>query len=450
MKKRKLLAIVMAVMMISSLTACGSNSGTSTDTTPTATTAATTDTTAATATPEPTKAAEATATSAPATDLETIELTMWGAEEDQTMLSEMVESFKAAYADKANFVINLGVESESTAKDTVLTDIEAAADVFAFADDQLNELVNAGALQAVQIDTDAIIAANGGADAGSVKAATSDGTLYAYPMTADNGYFMFYNKEYFTEDDVMSLDKMMEVAANAGKQITMQFDSGWYLYSFFQGAGLSLQLQPDGTNLCDWNSTTTAIKGVDVVQAMLDIAANPGFVSLGDAAFVTGVQDGSIIAGVNGTWNANVAAESWGDNYAATKLPTYTVAGQQVQMSSFAGYKLVGVNAYSDNVGWAMYLAEWITNYDNQVKRFEQRGLGPSNVEAGASDSVQASPAIAALAKQSLYATVQRVGGNYWSPTETFGAIIAAGNIDGTDLQTLVDNMVDGITAPVQ
>ncbi len=447
MKKRKVLAIVMVVMMFAGLTACGKNTTTNSTATPTPTVAAATDT--ATATPEPTKEAEATATQAPAA-LETVELTMWGAEEDQTMLAEMVEAFKIAYADKANFVINLGVESESTAKDTVLTDIEAAADVFAFADDQLNELVNAGALQAVQIDTDAIIAANGGSEAGSVKAATSDGTLYAYPMTADNGYFMFYNKEYFTADDVMSLDKMMEVAANAGKQITMQFDSGWYLYSFFQGAGLSLQLQTDGTNLCDWNSATNAIKGVDVAQAMLDIAANPGFVSLGDAAFVTGVQDGSIIAGVNGTWNANVAAESWGDNYAATKLPTYTVAGQQVQMSSFAGYKLVGVNAYSDNVGWAMYLAEWITNYDNQVKRFETRGLGPSNVEAGASASVQASPAIAALAQQSLYATVQRVGGNYWSPTETFGAIMAAGNTDGTDLQTLLDNMVAGITAPVQ
>ena len=49
---------------------------------------------------------------------------------------------------------------------------------------------------------DAVVEALGGANAGSVLAATIDGKLYAYPATADNGYFMFYNKEYFTEDDV--------------------------------------------------------------------------------------------------------------------------------------------------------------------------------------------------------------------------------------------------------
>lgn len=65
-----------------------------------------------------------------------VALTVWGAEEDQTMLAEMIEAFKTAYADRANFTIELGVESEATCKDTILTDVEAAADVFAFADDQ--------------------------------------------------------------------------------------------------------------------------------------------------------------------------------------------------------------------------------------------------------------------------------------------------------------------------
>ena len=56
---------------------------------------------------------------------ETITLTMWGAEEDQALLGELVEEFKAAYPDQT-FDIQIGVESESTAKDTVLTDVEAA------------------------------------------------------------------------------------------------------------------------------------------------------------------------------------------------------------------------------------------------------------------------------------------------------------------------------------
>lgn len=47
---------------------------------------------------------------------------------------------------KLGIPVKIGVESESTAKDTILTDVEAAADVYSFASDQLIDLVNAGAL----------------------------------------------------------------------------------------------------------------------------------------------------------------------------------------------------------------------------------------------------------------------------------------------------------------
>ena len=60
---------------------------------------------------------------------ETVTIRVWGAEEDQTLLSELIEDFESEYPD-VNFNIELGVESESTAKDTILTDVEAAADVY--------------------------------------------------------------------------------------------------------------------------------------------------------------------------------------------------------------------------------------------------------------------------------------------------------------------------------
>ncbi len=379
---------------------------------------------------------------------ETVSLLVWvGDDADQAWISGVIDNFKAANPDTM-FDIQVGIQSESTAKDTVLTDITAAADVYTFADDQLGELVLAGALQPVALNPEDIIARN---SAGSISAATVDDMLYAYPATADNGYFMFYNKAFFTAEDVMTLDSMLSVAAGAGKYVSMEMSNAWYMYSFFAGAGLQMSLLPDGVNnQCNWNATDTPITGVQVTQAMLAIAQNPGFINQGDGEFVTGIKDGSVIAGVNGVWNANAAAEAWGEDYAATKLPTYTVAGEQVQMASFAGYKLVGVNAYSANVGWAMMFADYMTNEENQISRFVMRGQGPSNLVAAASDEVQAAPAIAALAQQSAYATTQRVGGNYWSPAATFGAVIYGGNADGTDLQTLLDNMVAGITATVE
>lgn len=377
----------------------------------------------------------------------TVDLAVWAAEEDQDMVKGWCDSFAAQYP-AVSFNFSVGVQSESTAKDTVLTDPEAAADVYSFAGDQLQDLVSAGALQSVAIHADEVKERVGGADSGAVAAASVNGTLYAYPATADNGYFMFYNKEYFSEEDVKTLDTMMKKAADNGKQITMQYDSGWYNLSFFIGAGFELTLNADGSNNCNWNKVSAdGILGIDVAQAMLDIAKNPGFVSLSDADFVTGIKEGNIIAGVNGTWNASVAAEAWGDNYAATCLPTYTCAGQQVQMASVAGYKMFGVNAYTANPGWAMLLAEYFTDEAQQIERFALREAGPANVKAAASEAVQANPAIAALALQSQFAILDGCeSGNYWAPTETFGAILAGGNADGTDLQTLLDNMVDGIT----
>ena len=356
----------------------------------------------------------------------------------------MIENFKAQYPD-VTFEITLGSESESTAKDTILSDVEAAADVFAFADDQINELVAAGALQEVSA-TYTYDVANENL-AGAVEAATVGGKLYAYPMTADNGYFMFYDSSVFTADDVQSLEKMIEVADAAGKKIAMDVSNGWYIYSFFQGAGYDLTLNDDGkTNSCTWNGAGAT----DVAQAIMDLFSTGVFIDLSDEEMATAIAEGTVAACVNGTWRAETASTAWGENYAATKLPTFNVAGTDYQMSSYSGYKLIGVNPYSKNIGWSMLLAEYLTNTESQTARFEARGLGPANIEAASSETVQSNPAIAALAAQAAYATPQRVGGSFWSPAETLGQILASGNPDGTDLQTLLDTAVEGITAPVE
>lgn len=313
-----------------------------------------------------------------ATAEETVALRVWvGDNADLPWINSVIENFKAAHPEKT-YDISVDIQAEGDCSKRVLNDTEAAADVFTFADDQFNSLMNAEALQQVVVDADEIIAANGGADAGAVQASTgADGNLYAYPATADNGYFMFYNKEYFTEEDVQTLDGMLAKAAAAGKYVGFPMSDPWYLYSFFQGAGLDMHVTEDGvTNTCNWNATDTEITGVQVMEALLAITSNPGFREANSDPFVAGVKDGSIIAGVSGTWNATVAQEAWGENYAACKLPTYTVAGKQVQMASFAGFKLVGVNPYSQNVYDAMLFAEFMTNEENQISRFEIRGQG--------------------------------------------------------------------------
>ena len=414
---KKAIALTLAGAMALSLAACGGS--------------------ASVAASEST-AAESAATGA----VEDVTLTMWGAEEDQDLLRQISDKFIEENKDKVNLTINIGVQSESECKDTVLNDPEAAADVYAFADDQLNQLVAAGALQEIpaEMNLEDVKTRNSPA---SVDAATIDGKLYAYPLTADNGYFMFYDSSFYTEEDVKSLDTMLEKAAAAGKKVSMDLANGWYLYSFYAGAGLELGLNEDGvTNFCNWNEAP----GADVTQAIIDIAKNPGFVSLKDESFTGELKAGNLVAGVNGTWRANDAAEVWGDNYAACKLPTYTLNGEQVQMASFSGFKLIGVNRHSKNVGWAMLLADYVTNEENETLRFEMRGQGPSNLKALEN---AASPALSAVVAQSEFASLQRVGNNFWTPAESLGSILAKGNAEGKDTQALVDEAVAGITAPV-
>ena len=436
MKKRTLSFLLAATMVAASITGCGSAS-TSTGSASNASSNASASAAGAVASDDAIKNLIA-ATSGP------VDLRVWASEEDQDLTTKLLDEFKTLYPE-VTFNIELGKESESNAKDDILKDIEAAPDVFAFADDQVNELVKAGALMEVPAATYTYDVRSENV-ATSVEAASLNGQLYAYPMTADNGYFMFYDSSVLTADDVKSLDTMIEKAKAAGKKIAMPVNDAWYIYSFFKGAGLDLTLNDDGTNNCTWN----AQGGTDVCQAIIDLCATGVFVNMSDQEQATALANGELCAAVNGTWRAESAKEAWGDNYSAAKLPTFTCGGKQVQMSSFSGYKLVGVSKHSTNPGWAMLLAEYLTSEAAQTARFEARGLGPANLKAASSEAVKAEPAISALAEQIQYATVQRVGGQYWSPAATLGDILAQGNPEGKDLQALLDDAVAGITAPVQ
>lgn len=292
---------------------------------------------------------------------ETIKLTVWGAEEDQDLLKELTDKFQEKYADQ-KFDIQIGVESESTAKDTILTDVEAGADVYAFADDQLTDLVKAGALLKLDDYAEALQLVDTTLD--DVKAANVEGAI-----------------------DAASWDSLLEAADKAGKKVGMTLASG------------------------------------------------------------------NLVACVSGTWDAITAQDVFGDGYAATKLPTFTVGDKQVQQGSVAGYKYVGVNGYSENSGWAVLLAEYFTNEESQQMFFDQRESGPSNKNVAASDSVQENVALAALSAQSEYAQAQKVGGKYWDSAQTFGELVAQGTLSADDdnaIQEALDNLVDGVTAPVE
>ena len=366
-----------------------------------------------------------------AAQADSVTLKVWDGQDDQEILKELCEAYAAEHQENT-YTFEYGVVGTADASARYLEDPAAAADVFIYPDDQLIRLVQADALYEVTRNHDEIVAAN---SQGSVNAATYKGVLYGYPETSDNGYFLFYDKSVLTEEDVRTLDGILAAAEKAGKKFNFDVANGWYISSFFIGNGCIITLDENGSQICDFNNAD-GLAAAEAIQAMCN---HPAFLP-GDQNILTGTIGDSVCAGVCGTWIADAVKERLGDNYAACKLPTFTCNGEQVQMGSFGGCKILGVNTQSENPVEAMQLAEFLTSEASQLRRFEVRGYGPSNLAVAASDAIAADPALAALAAQSDFAITQLIIGDFWTPATAFGNELIANQQN--DLQALLDQWV--------
>lgn len=420
---KKILALLLTVGMVLGLFAgCGNS-----NTTPAGTAAAANPTAA-----NPTAAAAADSLDG------TYDITVWVSE--MAGVKELTEQqIKDFMEENPGIVINATIEgvTELDSATQMITSVEDGADLFCFAQDQLARLVQAGAL--TKLGTKAAAEVTELNDSGAVAAATVGSDMWCYPMTSDNGYFLYYDKSVFTEDDLKTLDGILAAANAAGKKVHMDVSNGWYLASFFLGNGCTLTIE-DGKQVIDFNNAN----GLAAAEAIRAFCNDPAFVTGDDSVLAGGIGD-AIACGVSGTWVASAIQEKLGDNYGCCKLPTFTCDGKQVQMGSFLGCKIYGVNSQTAYPVDAMELAEFLTSEQSQLERYEALNYGPSNVAALASDAVASNLALRALAEQSNYAVTQLVLGGFWVPAEAFGAELEAHTT--ADLQMLLDQLVEQATA---
>lgn len=444
-KRKKLVALLMvAILCIASLTACGSKKD-SKDASSNKT-----ENGAKKESGDSKESSEAEGDTAKATTptLKDAKLKVWGPQEQQDTLAKLCDQFKALHKE-ANIEIDYGVVSESDAKTEVLKDASAAADVFTFASDQIAELQAAGALYRVTLDKDAIVAAN---SEGSIKASTVNGEMYGYPSSAET-YFMYYDKSKYTEDEIKNLNTM--VKKDLGKGITnFSFDSdnGWYLSAFFFAAGCQL-FGADGTDAtqCDFNNA----QGLLVGKYLLELAQNKKVKNHDDALLLKAFETGKLGASLTGTWNADAIKKSLGDNFGVAKLPTITLSdGKDYQLSGMANFKLYGVNSQTKHPAEAMALAEFLTSKDAQKVRFEKHSAAPTNLELANDSSIMSTnAAVQALTEASQVATLQTSipqVGNFWTPAEALGTGINDGSVTDANLQEKLDAFVKSVLATLK
>ena len=357
------------------------------------------------------------------------EIEVWVADATVEFTKAQLEAFKATSDEYANLTFKVEPVGEGDAASNMITDVEGGADVYAFAQDQLARLVAAGALIDVLPENAEIVKAEN--DAGSVAAAMMGDMMYAYPMTSDNGYFLYYDKSVVT--DPSTLEGIIAQCEAAGKNFYFEINNGWYIPAFFFGAGCTLTYDSDANgNLIACNCDYASENGLKALKAIIEMCKSPSFVngSAADKATNFGAM-------VTGTWNAATLQGMLGENYAAVKLPT--AAG--FQLGGFGGFKLVGVKPQTDEDKLAVCdaVALYLTSGAVQQARYEAVGFGPSNLAAQQSEAVKADVALSALASQLQYCIGQgQYPGDYWTLAGAMGDSVMADEYDNmTDEQLM-------------
>ena len=429
MKKRVLSLVMSTAMVASVLTACGSSAE-----------APATDNNAA-ATETKTEAAAATTEAAATeevTDYGTGEIKVWVAENVQTFTQDQIKAFQDANPQYAGYTVTVEPVGEGDASSNMITDVEGGADIYGFAQDQLARLVSAGALMPITGDYATAVTTNN--DAGAAAAATMSDTVFAFPLTSDNGYFLYYDKSVVT--DPTSLDAIVADCEKAGKNIYMEINSGWYQTSFFFATGCKLEYTTDESGAFVGSDVTYASKeGVAALKAIINLAKSPSFQNGSSVDKAT-----NLAAIVDGVWDADAAKAVFGDNYACAKLPSFTVDGQSYQMSGFGGFKLIGVKPQTEQGKQlvCLALAEYLSNEETQLARFNEVAWGPSNLVAQQSDAVKADAALSALAEQLAYTIPQgQYPGDYWTDATSLGDDVIADKYDNMSDDELMKVLED-------
>lgn len=374
-----------------------------------------------------------------------IKLKVWAPDAAVNLVKQQIEDFKKAYSEK-KFDITVVAQGESDAATQMLNDASAAADVFSFPSDQLNKLVDAGVIAPVAKGFTDYVSSSNSED--TVKAGTSKDTLYAYPETNDNGYYMVYDNTVVTEEDAKTLEGTLAACKKAGKKFIFDAGDGFYACTFAFTAGAKIDgLEEDGiTQKFVEYDEDAAVKTLQAFAKLIKEYKGT-FTSLNVKNVASGFKNGTCGAGVDGSWDTKVNKDSLGDKFGAAKLPTINVDGEDKQLISMFGYKYIGVNGSSKFPNSAQILALYLSGEECQKQRTEELGWGPSNKNVQQDKLVTESAVLNAIKDQSQNSCTQvNIASTFWTPMGNLGNKLVAEEWNPDDADATRKLLQDTIT----
>ena len=408
---KKYLALVLAlVMCVAVLAGCGGNGTTTGNTEPSGTQGA---------------------------DLSgTYDIKVWVADAIVELTKTQIANFNAT--NTMGITINATVEpvGEGDAATAMTTDVENGADIFCFAQDQTARLIQAGALAKLGVAATELVKTSH--DKASVNAVTAGEALYGYPLTSDNGYFMYYDKSVISENDIGSLEALIAACEAAGKNFSFELENSWYIVSFFFATGCLSEWQTDDDGkFIDVNDNFNSDLGKIAAEGLKKLVTSTCYVNSSATSDFAAATPSAVV--VSGTWNYENAKNLLGENMGVAELPSFNVNGKDYHLASFNGCKLMGVKPQADAKRAAVLhqLAQYLTSETCQLERFNANGWGPSNVAAQASEAVKAAPHLVALMAQNNYSRPQgNIHGSWWD----IAKVIATSIKDGKTIDEALTN----------
>ena len=385
---------------------------------------------------------------------------VWGGAEDQALLKQIVEEFKAANPDVKE-TIKVEIQDAWDAQSVVAKDPEKAADVVLIPHDQVGIMAKAGLLSEIRDGTSATFATDirTNNDSATVQQATYDGKLYGFPLTMDT-YIMYYTTDLFPDAPGMdaflsSVDQMLgadmpNIPGSKEKATAFGFriEDGFYLNMGFFAMGCTLYGENgDDVDACNWNNEN----GLKFMQYAAENFRQSGKKFKSDDAknLATAVLNNRLGACISGGWEMQDTFKG-ATNIKYRTLPSITIDGEEKPLIAFSNSKQYIVNNMSTHKGTAMRLAAFITNETNQLRYAADRGYYPSNKAAQDNTAVKDDPFFKVIRAQleiSKPVPVIPEISRYWEAAKTLGSSIYNGSLndDSESLQKALDKFVDDL-----
>ena len=348
-------------------------------------------------------------------------------------VAELTKTQVQRFADEKGVKIDLEVVGmgEKSAPSQLVKDLDKGADIFFFAQDQLARLVQANAISRLNAASSEILSAEH--DEASLNAATIRDKYWAYPVTNDNSFVMFYDKRYINEEHLGSLEDLIAdcQAANRKFSFNLENEGGWYNASFFFATGCKTEWEISIENKFeDYTDTFNSDNGVIALRGMQHLLKAtygnniPVWNDSASAADFNAALPSAIV--VSGTWAGKDIQKILGDNFGVAPLPSFTVDGTSYQLGSFRGAKLLAVKKQTttERAKFMNELALYLSGEECQRERFVQFGWGPSNKNVQNEEAVKNDPILKALNEQYNKNSVYQgqIPGNWWSIAESYVA----------------------------